>query len=263
MLRFVHISDTHITTDEGYIKPYARYTPLHGARALIDALNALPFTPDFFLHTGDIAYDPDERVYPFIRELFSALKAPVYYIAGNHDDRQAMQTELMRRDALQKYPHYELELGGVQCVFVDSNATDNVPRGRISDEQLEWLDALCARDDERPLMIAVHHNPLAVGVAWMDATMCIENGEDFHAIVRQARDRLRGVFHGHIHQNYDVFRDGVLYSAAASSWCAFQAHPGVVWDGTITPDHNTPPGYSVVTITPEQTTVRRHAFRVD
>ncbi len=261
MLRFIHITDTHIHTDESYILPYARYAPIVGARQLVTQVNALGFTPDFILHTGDIAYDPVPEVYPTIKDLFGGLKAPVYYIAGNHDHRETVQTLLMRRDELQVYPHYELDIKGVQCVFVDSNASEVMPHGRVSEEQLEWLDALCASDDDRPMMIAVHHNPLAVGVPWMDTHMKIENGEEFHAIVRQARDRLGGVFHGHIHQEYDVLRDGVLYSSGASPWCAFKAEPHEASTQFLA-DPQATAGFSVVTITPQQTTVRRHQFTV-
>ena len=49
LLRFVHISDTHFNPDPEYIKSYAQYTPLPGAQALVEAVNALPFQPDFIL----------------------------------------------------------------------------------------------------------------------------------------------------------------------------------------------------------------------
>jgi 3',5'-cyclic-AMP phosphodiesterase len=263
MLRFVHISDTHIHPDENYQNPYAQYTPLLGAKELVKQLNALPFTPDFVLHTGDVAYDPIPEAYDIVREVMSEIRYPIYYVAGNHDHRETLQTALMRRDNLQVYPHYEVEINGVQLVCVDSNANapQDVPRGLVSDEQLDWLHQICVADDERPLVIAVHHHAVPVGSPWLDEYMRIQNGEEFHAIVRQARDRLRGVFHGHIHQNIDVLRDGVLYSAANSPWCSFMAYPTSDHTKT-TPDNSILPGFSVVSITQDQTYIRRHSFRV-
>jgi Icc protein len=263
MLTFVHISDTHITFDEHYTQPYASYPPLLGARRLVEAVNALPFTPDFILHTGDIAYDPFPEVYPGIAALFEQFKAPVWYVAGNHDDRAAVQTVLQGvRDPL-PFPYSEREINGVQVLLVDSNAVEpyEQPAGRVSDEQIAWLDAKCSADDDRPLVIAVHHNVVPVGVRWFDEFMGMRNGEAFHAAVRQARDRLRGVFHGHVHQAFDVLRDGVLYSAGSSSWCGFLGYPLSDFNAVIA-DPGFQPGFSVVHVTAQRTTIRRHTFSV-
>lgn len=265
LLRFVHISDTHITPDRDYIKDYAQYTPSVGATALVEAVNSLPFAPDFVLHTGDVAFDPVPDVYPFVAETLGNIQAPVYYLAGNHDDNAALQTAVMGRepaDVIENL-HYEFEVNGVQIIGVDSNdPAASVPSGLFPPAQLDWLDALCSADDERPLVIATHHNVIPVGVPWLDDWMRAKNGDDFHAIVRQARDRLRGVFHGHIHQNIDAFQDGVLYSAAASSWCQFMSYP-MPENERVSPDFATPPGFSVVTITAERTFIRRHSFAVE
>ena len=263
VLRFVHISDTHINPDENYIKDYAQYTPIIGARALVDAVNALPFTPDFILHTGDVAYDPDPSVYDAVAEVMRGFNAPVYYLAGNHDHPRALQRWLMGRegDDLPAYVFYEFETKGVQIACLDSNGPHdpNTPSGFVPEEQLEWLDGICSSDNEQPLVIAVHHNVIPMGVPWLDNWMRIENGEDFHRILTRAAHRIRGVFFGHIHQNIDVYRDGILYSAAASSWCQFMAYPMPENDRVI-PDPTTPPGFSVVTVSEDRTFIRRHTF---
>lgn len=263
MLTFVHISDTHITFDENYIKPYARYTPLVGVRRLIEEVNALPFTPDFILHTGDIAFDPHADLYEDIRALFSAFRAPLLTIAGNHDDRIALQRVLQGSTDPQADPVSDREINGVQILLLDSNANapEEVPSGRVSDEQLAWLDAKCAADDDRPLVVAIHHNVVPLGVPWLDHVMGTRNGLAVHTILKQARDRLRGVFHGHIHQNLDVLREGVLYSAANSSWCSFMSYPLADYDH-ITDDRVQQPGFSVVHVTRDHTSIRRHSFNV-
>ena len=264
MLTFVHISDTHINFDETYIKRYARYTPIIGARRLIEEVNALPFMPDFILHTGDIAYDPYVDIYSDIQHLLSTFKAPLLTIAGNHDERTALQQVLQGKSEFQPYPYSEQDINGVQILLLDSNANtpEEVPAGRVSDEQLEWLDIKCAADDERPLVIAIHHNVVPVGVPWLDVTMGTHNGLDVHNIIKQARDRVRGVFHGHIHQNLDVLREGVLYSAANSSWCSFMNYPLPDY-AHITDDKIQQPGFSVVHVTKDHTTIRRHVFEVE
>jgi len=261
LLTFVHISDTHISPDSDYSQSYADYPPLEGAKALVDSLQALPFDVDFILHTGDVIYDPHESVYKTAKDIFSALNTPIYYIAGNHDHNDGLQRQLMGRKPSEVIPnlHYEVEVNGVQLICMDSNGPAEPPSGYVTDAQLEWLDALCTANDERPLVIAIHHNPLAVDVPWLDDWMKIINGEAFHEIVKKARSRLVGVFHGHIHQNTTVYRDGVLYSSTVSPWVQFHSYRGMT---DTTPDTGARPGYSVVMVKPNQSFIRRYWFDV-
>ncbi len=59
LLTFVHISDTHISQHPSYNTDFGEVTTLVGVKALVEQLNNLPFEPDFVLHTGDVAYNPD------------------------------------------------------------------------------------------------------------------------------------------------------------------------------------------------------------
>jgi len=72
-LTFVHISDTHISPDMEYGKHHAPYSTQTGARALVRAVNALPFNVDFILHTGDVVYDPVPEAYLTAKDILSEL----------------------------------------------------------------------------------------------------------------------------------------------------------------------------------------------
>lgn len=260
LLNFVHISDTHIHPSQDYIKDYADYTPLVGARALVNALNALPHQPDVVLHTGDVAYDPDPEAYQTVKDVLGQINAPILYLGGNHDDQDALQRIVMGRSKPQKPLHFEVEINGVQIIGVDSNGPAEPPAGSVTSGQLAWLDDICSTVDDRPLVIATHHNPLHVGIPWLDDYMAMANSEDFHRVVVKAKDRLRGVFFGHIHQNINVQRDGVLYSAAASSWCQLDAYPGLTETRS---DRGAKPGFSYVSVFTDQVYIRRYWFEAD
>lgn len=259
-LRFVHISDTHISHDPAYILPEARHTPLEGARALVTAINNLPFEPDFVLHTGDIVYDPDPLAYVAAKDALSQLRFPVHYLAGNHDEREMLQRIMFDRAEPLTPFDYQFEVKGVQIVCVDSNGPAQQPAGFVTSDQLARLEGICKDTaDQRPLVVAVHHNVLANGIPWWDDFMRMTNGADFHNALLPARHRLRGVFHGHVHQPVDTYRDGILYSGVSSSWYQIHAYP----EQTDTlGDDNGEPGFSVVTVTPQQTFIRRHHFDV-
>lgn len=259
LLRFIHISDTHIHADPEFKRDIATVSPQVGARALVDEINSVPFKPDFVLHTGDVAYDPRPDDYIACLEILQQIRFPVYYIAGNHDDSAALQHHLLGRAEPRRSLHYALEINGVQIICVDSNGPADPPAGHITDYQLEWLAGLCEADDDRPLVVAVHHNILPVDIPWLDTYMRTRNGEQFHDILLRAKHRIRGVFHGHVHQNLDTLRDGILYSSTLSSWTQFHAWPGQTHTSV---DYGAEPGFSIVSISREQTFIRRHRFPI-
>jgi 3',5'-cyclic-AMP phosphodiesterase len=255
LLTFIHITDTHIPADPNEEPRLMR--AYNNAKALVKQINSLPFEPDFVLHTGDAAYDPEPEHYRRAREVLQDIRYPVYYVAGNHDDAALLQTEIIGKNEPVVPFHYEFEVKGVQFIVLDSNGPAEPPAGLISEQQLVWLRERCAADDSRPLVIAVHHNPQIGGVPWLDEFTAIQNTEAFHEAMLPAKDRLRGVFFGHIHQNLDIYRDGILYCSTLSSWVQYHAWPGQT-ETEADPDDG--PGFSVVMIYPNQTVVRRHRF---
>jgi Icc protein len=260
LLRFVHITDTHINPDPTYNVAEAIVRPTPAALELVKRVNALPFQPDFILHTGDVVYDPDDAAYVSARDILSALKAPVYYLAGNHDHGAGLQRVLLGRPEAHDPFDYEFEVNGVQVVCVDSNRPNDDPRlpqGVVSEAQLAWLRGVCRPDDPRPLVVAVHHNVLPVGTWFWDTFMRLKNGEDFHAALLPARHRVRGVFSGHVHQGTDTLRDGILYVTAPSSWYQLANHPQ---QNAVGADFDAQPGFNVVIVAPDQTYIRRYRY---
>ncbi len=260
LLRFVHITDTHISDDERYNIPGAPHTPVIGARALVHQLRSLPFTPDFVLHTGDVIYDPVDSAYAAAKKILNGIPYPVHYLPGNHDSVIGLQRHLLGIESPTEPYDYTFEVKGVQVICIDSNRPAEPPRGRVSEAQLAWLRAQADPHDPRPLVVAVHHNVLPIGVPWWDDFMRMENGADFHAALVPARARIRGVFHGHVHQDADTYVDGILYTSALSSWYQIHAHPGQLETEN---DRRVAPGYSVVTISKAGTFICRHRYMVD
>lgn len=259
LLRFVHISDTHFCADPHYNIDGAQHTPLIGAQALVHQIKTLPFAPDFVLHTGDVTDDGEAQSYHVARDVLSGIPFPVHYLLGNHDHTEPFQRIMLGREP-QPTVDYTFEVNGVQIICIDSKRPTTPPAGRVSDEQLAWLEALTRADDDRPLIVAVHHNVLPVGTPWWDDYMRMVNGEDFHRALLPARDRIRGVFFGHVHQNVDTVRDGIPYFSVPSSWYQIHNYPGQVESEH---DRHADPGFNVVTVTRDQISLRRHRFTVD
>jgi Icc protein len=260
LLRFVHISDTHISADPEYTHAEADYPAMAGAKELVRQINALPFQPDFVLHTGDVAFDPDPAAYEAARVILQEIQFPTYYLVGNHDNSELLQKTMLGRTEIVTPFDYEFAINGVQIVCVDSNGPAKFAGGSLSAAQLEWLESISKSFDTRPLVVAVHHNALPIGAPFWDDFMRMSNGEDFHRVLLPAQRRLRGVFFGHVHQGTETYRDGILYSSVLSSWYQLHCWPG---QSGILEDREADPGFDVVTITRTQTFIRRHRFRVN
>jgi Icc protein len=261
LLSFVQISDTHISHELDYGREDWRHSALKGAQALVQQVNALPFPVDFVLHTGDVVYDPEAAAYHKARDILSQIKYPVYYVAGNHDHPAELQHILLGNTDILSPFCYEFEIKGVQFIVLDSNGPAEPPRGNVIPQQMAWLKELCSKEDSRPLLVAVHHNVLRVGSPWLDEVMRIVNGDEVHQTLLLAKDRLRGVFFGHVHQGIHMYRDGILYTSALSSWSQFHAWPGLA---DTVPDKGAECGFNVISLTDDGTTCVRHwRFRVE
>lgn len=261
LLTFVQFSDTHLYLDPEQTTEFIPFSPLPVTNAVIEAINALPFHIDFVLHTGDVMTDPENAEdYQYAAKVIGKLNAPVYYMPGNHDRIDGMRQYLMPQ---QKFPsdsqfYYDFEFNGVQIIMLDSHIP-MTGHGVISDEQLEWLAETCNPADSRPLVVALHHHPIELGIPWFDQ-LALKNGSTLHDRLLSVRDRLRGVFYGHIHQNTATVRDGISYFSCLSAWYQLRS-----WYGQKEPqlDPVQQPGFNVVKLTATEMIVRRYLVPFD
>lgn len=257
---FVHISDSHI----GPTAEYSRHgvQPQPAVERAVEIINALPTPPDFVIHTGDVVTDPDERSCKRAAKIFSQLHAPCYFVTGNHD----------RSIDLRRYftmgPHqmltddpdvlsYAFEVKGNRFVVLDARGPDEIdPHGILSEAQLELVRREATAVGP-PLTIFMHFPALPMNSIWMDANMLVLNGEDLHQALLPSRERLRGVFYGHVHQSMQTFRDGILYTAVPSLFSQFTAWPN---DVVVQEDPDYLPGLNFVHLLPNQTIIHQHTF---
>ncbi len=263
LLRFVHISDTHIFADPGFV--HYGHAPFANLNGLVDAINALTFPIDFVLHAGDIVEDRSEASYRVARRVLDGLRAPIRYVAGNHDDADAMQRILLDRSPEGLRFDYGFSAGGVRVEVLDSRGP-NDPGGTLSDAQLSALRAVCVPHGP-PLVVCLHHPPLPLDSLWLDEgwmtskgrtpNMLLDRGVEFLETLSPARDRIRGVFFGHVHRALQIMHDGILFSCAPSAFGQLLTWPDLdlpVWAPL------EPAGFNLVTIMEDRTIVRQHCI---
>ncbi len=134
---------------------------------VLNALNSLSPQPDVLLVTGDIADRGTTEAYAQFREAISAIACPVYCCPGNHDRRDNFRAALPQPDALPGFIQYGFDMGELRVLVLDT-LEEGHHGGGFCEARAAWLKAELAQNPERPTLIAMHHTPIATGIAWMD-----------------------------------------------------------------------------------------------
>lgn len=277
LVQFIHISDTHIEPEEGEMErreaqiervKTGSWLPEHllghilehveaergenfpykaaakASEALVEEINNLKLDVpiDFVLHTGDITNYGEPSEFERAKTLFANLKYPIHYVNGNHDKVENLYGTLLGQEAEVKPYDYTFEVNGVKFVCVDSATSGEGIEWRLSDDQLQWLEAQLTDDSDQPIVVGIHHPPFKIYTEWLDYFL-LKNWEDVQAVLQKGLPRLKGVFSGHVHTPLDTYRNGVFYSIVPKPF-------------------SEKPGFSVVTVTTQGCQVQHHNFPV-
>lgn len=260
MLTFLHISDTHISSDPAYRPPltaeWVRH-PNRGVEALLEAIQQLTFPIDFILHTGDVCADPSSDDAHCARELLLRFPQPFLFLAGNHDSAEFLRQHLHDGAQFHLLADSQWSCKGYRLLTLDTKGVGDVHAPLLSDEQIaafaERLDAV----DDQPTIVAAHHPLIETGVAWIDDSMRVQNGERIQRLLAGHSGHIAGYFHGHIHQAMDTVRDGVAHISCQSTWSNLAGYPGMERPQ---PDPLTPAGFNLVMVRGKSSFIRRYSL---
>jgi len=211
-LKVLQITDTHL-----YAEPESRLlgiNTLDSFRSVIEEFRQTGWPVDLVLATGDLVHDASPSGYRQLAEMLDAFGLPVYCLPGNHDQPQIMREYLVSSHVTTPQV---VDRGNWRIVLLDSVIVGEVG-GHLEDAQLTLLrEAL--RDSDKPTLVTLHHQPVAVGSQWIDS-MGLDNGDALLRIVDQA-PQVRGVLWGHVHQTYDDMRGHIRLMASPSTCVQF------------------------------------------
>jgi Icc protein len=230
-LRLVQITDTHLFGEES--GDLRGVVTLPALRAVLDAAAADIAAADALLVTGDLVQD-DPLGYAHFNAAMQRLERPVLCLPGNHDDVPAMRASL-RGDPFQVGGW--VDLADWRVVLLDSVVRGRAG-GRLSTDELEFLDSTLTSAGPRHCLVALHHHPVPMSSRWLDE-VGLENADDFLAVVDR-HPGVRGVVWGHVHQDFDT-RRGEVRLLGSPSTCA-QFEPGTAEFAV----DRRPPGYRIL-----------------
>jgi Icc protein len=217
---FVQISDSHI----GFAKEPNKDV-VGTMRAAIARINALPKTPSFLLHTGDLTHLSKPEEFDTVAQLLKESKArETFYVPGEHDFFTDEGKQYLARygKGTSGLGWHSFDYRGVHFVGM-VNVANLQPGGLgvLGQEQLDWLKTdLAGLKDSTPV-VAFAHVPLwTIYPKWGWGT---QDSEQALSLLRRFGSVT--ILNGHIHQVMQKVEGNVTFHTARST--AFpQPEPG-------------------------------------
>ena len=209
-MTFVQISDSHI----GFNKP-ANPDVTGTLQATVDKINALPHTPDFIIHTGDLSHSSKPAEFDTMDHVLKGSKQKqFFFVPGEHDnsvDDGKLYLERYGKNAKGK-GWYSFDHKGVHFVgLVNSAALEGM--GKLGPDQLAWLEAdLRARTSSTPLVLFAH---LPLWTVYPDWGWGTQDSEQAMAFVKRFGSVT--VLNGHIHQIMQKVEGNIIFHTAMST----------------------------------------------
>ena len=207
---FVQISDSHIGFNKAANQDVAGTLKL-----AIDKINAMPGSPDFLLHTGDITQSAKAAEFDTAQQIIKGSRvSDVHYVPGEHDtatDDGALYMERFGKGT-KGTGWYSFDHKGVHFIALN-NSLQVDAMGKLGAEQLAWMKNDVARLSASTPIVVFAHIPLwMVYPAWGWGT---KDGEQALSYLRRFGSVT--VLNGHIHQVVQKVEGNVSFHTAAST----------------------------------------------
>ena len=212
---FIQITDHHLLESEdelreGFCPGHAlRMTMRHIAKTVADKA-------DFIISTGDLVEPPTDAAYECaVGLLGTASRAklpgpqkvtveglsdyPMYFLPGNHDDRDMMTRHLFPESKPPGLYNFTFVHKGVQFIFMDWGPES---KACFTPETSAFLAQ--ALDSNLPSVLVCHQHVKRIGSRWLDNFLA-DNLDGFWEIVAHPtiKDKVLGVLCGHVHITYE------------------------------------------------------------
>jgi Icc protein len=215
----VQLSDPHLGAE------WAGGDPAAGLAAVVESVRSMAQQPDAVLVSGDLADHATDAEYAQVRELLAPLRAPLYVLPGNHDDRRALHRHFGVPGGAGEPVQYSVGLGPLRLVVLDTTRPGEDP-GALDAERLGWLDAELAAAPEQLTVIAMHHPPLVTGVPeWDDFGLAAADRRALGEVVER-HPQVRRLVAGHLHCPINAELAGRAVMTVPSTYVQMRASRG-------------------------------------
>lgn len=219
VFKFIQVTDPHLFREENSellgVKTYQSFVQV------LDEIKEQDFDYDFVLATGDLVQDNSDEGYLLFCEQVKRLDKTVFWIPGNHDFQPKMFAILNQNQGnLNAKKH--IVLGKYWQILMLDSQVFGVPHGELSQYQIDWLVSKLKDNPERYTLIVLHHHILPTNSAWLDQHN-LRNAHEL-AYALSPFDKVKGILHGHIHQEVDAEWNGYRVMATPATCIQFKPH---------------------------------------
>jgi Icc protein len=215
-----HLSDTHFlgNTDDGsgrlLYDAVDTDSTVHRAMAQLEASG---LAIDALVFTGDIADrgEPDayRRVGDIVEASADRMGATLVWVMGNHDERSAFRTELLRVDGHDAPVDAVADINGLRLITLDTSVP-GYHHGEVTADQLAWLTDVLAEPAAHGSLLALHHPPVPTALPLMTILELREQASLANVL---AGSDVRAILGGHLHYATTGLFAGIPVSVAAAT----------------------------------------------
>ncbi|MEC5184349.1 Icc protein [Cryobacterium sp. MP_3.1] len=215
-----HLSDTHFlgTGPDGsgrlLYDAVDTDSTVHRAMAQLEASG---LAIDALVFTGDIADRGEPDAYRRVRDIVEAsaarMGAALVWVMGNHDERAAFRTELLRVEAHDGPVDRVIDVNGLRVISLDTSVP-GYHHGEVTADQLAWLRDVLSEPAEHGSLLALHHPPVPTALPLM--TILELRDQAALAEVLVGSD-VRAILGGHLHHATTGLFAGIPVSVAAAT----------------------------------------------
>jgi 3',5'-cyclic AMP phosphodiesterase CpdA len=178
-------------------------------------LNNGPNRPDLLIVTGDLTEHGAPASYRQLADAFSICSFPVHMGLGNHDIRSNFTAQFPEVPVADGFVQYALEASGVRILMLDT-LEEGRHGGAFCDTRAKWLRSTLAQDRNAPTIIAMHHPPVEIGIAWMNTDPKEQWVSNFTRAIEDAPN-VKGIICGHVHRSIAVPWQGTSVAICSST----------------------------------------------
>ena len=223
IIRFVHLSDTHILRDysgsmiEGLTGNLGK-TPVEFLRQAAISAKAIWPDLDFVVISGDLVHEGKAEDYAFFKQLLREAfgETPVYLALGNHDCRSAFREGYLGEAGNVTPYDYAVYHGGtaLRLIVLDSSYDKSI-KGGLEKEQFDWLRCVLKEDAKMGSILVIHHPPVTDTDDPIIAAHGLEHARQLHEAVKGSD--IIAILSGHTHQVSATVFGGIPHYTADST----------------------------------------------
>ena len=195
-LRFIHVTDTHVTDPGGLVYGV---DPLQVLCNCIARINQDSFGGEMCIVTGDLVHYGTEVRYAALKGALAEFKMPYHLLIGNSDDR------ILFHECFPDQPWDEngfvqavLDRDNVRLIFLDTVGEADDVTGLLCARRLAWLEAKLREASGMQVLVFMHHPPFEMYSAHQNEMGLRGKAEFLHLI--EAHGNVRHIFFGHTHR---------------------------------------------------------------